>query len=108
MPWWRRRPRGRELRIGKLGERHEERAAAAALRLDLLVERVEQRQDALAGRADAGRGGLGQPLPVETVGALDVRGDQVVLGGEQPVERGGATSASAAMASTPVARMPCQ
>ena len=27
--------------------------------------------------------------PVEAVGALDVRGDQVVLGGEQPVERGG-------------------
>jgi hypothetical protein len=80
---------GGELRIGELGERHEKRAAAAAFGLHLLVERVEQRQDALARRPEDRCGRRRQPLLVETVGALDVRGDQVVLGGEQPVEGGG-------------------
>jgi hypothetical protein len=80
---------GGQLRIGELGQRHEEGAAATALRLDLLVEGVEERQDALARRPDDRRGRLGHPRSIEAVGALDVGGDQVVLGREQPVQRRG-------------------
>src|ERR1035438_4966785 len=61
-------------------------ATATALRLDLLAERVEQREDALTGGAEPGPGHLRHPFLVAGRVGLNVGGDQVVLGGEQPVE----------------------
>ena len=65
--------------IGELRERHQERAAAALVRLYLLGERVEQRQDPIAGMRPAGQGCGVEPLPVEAAGTLHVRADEVVL-----------------------------
>ena len=62
-------------RIGELRQRHQERAAPAVLRLDLLVQRVEHGQDLLARIGTAGRGGRVEPFAVESVGPLDVRAD---------------------------------
>src|ERR1022692_1911629 len=61
-------------------------ATATALRLDLLAERVEQREDPLTGGAEPGPGHLRHPFLVAGRVGLNVGGDQVVLGGEQPVE----------------------
>ena len=91
---------GWELRIGELGERHEERAAAAALGLHLLGGRSNSARMRSRG-GPMRRGGRGQPLPVEAVGALDDAAIEVVLGGKSRYSVAGATSASAPMASTP-------
>ena len=74
--------------IGELRQRHQERAAPAVLRLDLLAQRVEHGQDLVARIRTADRGGRIEPLAVKPAGPLDVGRYQVVLRGEQPVQGG--------------------
>jgi hypothetical protein len=76
------------LGIRELGQRHQERAASALVGLHLLGEGVEHGQDLIPGQRSPGPGGGVEPLPVEPERPLDVRGDQLVLGGEEAVERG--------------------
>ena len=56
-----------------LRERHQERAAAAQMGLHLLGQRVEQRQDLIAGMRAAGQGGGFKPLLVQPVSTLQFR-----------------------------------
>jgi hypothetical protein len=80
---------GGVLRVGELGEHHQERAAVATACPDLLGEGMEPGDPLRAGiGADAGRR-LAQHRPVAGAAACDVRGDELVLGTEQPVQRGG-------------------
>ena len=80
-------PMRRMLGLGDLRQGHQERAAAAVLRLHLLVQCAEEVEQALARRSIRAAQGVLEPLLVSLRGPLDVGGDQAVLGSEQAIER---------------------
>ncbi len=76
-------------RVGILRERHQEWATATTVGPYLLLERVEEREDARACGATVGARRIFEPRLVRDSRALEVRFDDLVLRFEEPVERGG-------------------